>query len=101
SPGDRVVYSARTIPGNEKAVGRVINLLIDQGMEVITDRTPLAHVSGHPRRAELEELIGWVRPKILIPVHGEALHLQEHAALARSCGGKQVIQIRNGELLRA
>jgi ribonuclease J len=100
SRGDRVIYSARTIPGNEKAVGRVINGLINQGIEVITDRTHMVHVSGHPRRAELEDLIGWVRPKILVPVHGEALHLSEHAALARKCGVKQVIQIRNGDLLR-
>ncbi len=100
SRGDRVIYSARTIPGNEKAVGRVINGLIDQGIEVITDRTHLVHVSGHPRRAELEDLIGWVKPKILVPVHGEALHLSEHAALARKCGVKQVMQVRNGDLLR-
>jgi ribonuclease J len=100
SQGDTVIYSARTIPGNEKAVGRVINLLIDQGIEVITDRTHLVHVSGHPRRAELEELIGWVKPKILIPVHGEALHLHEHAALARRCGVPEVLQCRNGDLMR-
>ncbi len=100
SRGDRVIYSARTIPGNEREVGRVINGLIDQGIEVITDRTHLVHVSGHPRRAELEELIGWVRPKILIPVHGEALHLTEHAALARRCGVKEVVQCRNGDLVR-
>ncbi len=100
SRGDRVIYSARTIPGNEREVGRVINGLIDQGIEVITDRTHLVHVSGHPRRAELEELIGWVRPKILIPVHGEALHLSEHAALARRCGVKEVVQCRNGDLVR-
>ena len=100
SQGDTVVYSARTIPGNEKAVGRVINLLIEQGIEVITDRTHLVHVSGHPRRAELEELIGWVKPRILIPVHGEALHLHEHAALARRCGVPEVLQCRNGDLMR-
>jgi len=100
SHGDTVVYSARTIPGNEKAVGRVINLLIEQGIEVITDRTHLVHVSGHPRRAELEELIGWVKPNILIPVHGEALHLHEHAALARRCGVREVLQCRNGDLMR-
>jgi ribonuclease J len=98
--GDRVIFSARTIPGNEKAVGRIINGLIDQGIEVITDRTHLVHVSGHPRRAELEELISWVKPKILIPVHGEALHLSEHAALARRCGITEVIQCRNGDLVR-
>ena len=100
SAGDRVIYSARTIPGNEKAVGRVINLLIEQGVEVITDRTHLVHVSGHPRRAELEDLIGWVKPKVLIPVHGEALHLHEHAALARRCGVHDVVQCRNGDLVQ-
>jgi ribonuclease J len=100
SRGDTVIFSARTIPGNEKSVGRIINGLIDQGITVITDRTHLVHVSGHPRRAELEDLIGWVKPKILIPVHGEALHLSEHAALARRCGIKEVIQCRNGDLVR-
>jgi ribonuclease J len=67
---------------------------------VITDRTHLVHVSGHPRRAELAELISWVKPKILIPVHGEALHLSEHAKLARSCGVREVLQCRNGDLVR-
>jgi len=100
SRGDTVIFSARTIPGNEKAVGRIVNGLIDQGITVITDRNALVHVSGHPRRAELEELIGWVKPQILIPVHGEALHLSEHAALARRCGVKQVIQCRNGDLVQ-
>jgi ribonuclease J len=100
SRGDTVIYSARTIPGNEKAVGRVINGLIDQGIEIVTDRTHLVHVSGHPRRAEVEELISWVKPQVLIPVHGEALHLSEHARIARKCGVKEVIQCRNGDLVR-
>jgi ribonuclease J len=100
SRGDLVIFSARTIPGNEKEVGRIINGLIDLGIEVITDRTHLVHVSGHPRRAELAELISWVKPKILIPVHGEALHLSEHAKLARSCGVPEVLQCRNGDLVR-
>ncbi len=100
SKGDLVIYSARTIPGNEKAVGRVINGLIEQGIEVITDRTHLVHVSGHPRRAEVEQLLSWVKPKIVIPVHGEALHLSEHAALARQSGAKEVIRCRNGDLVR-
>src|SRR4029079_18756221 len=100
SRGDRVIVSARTIPGNEKAVGRVVNGLIEQEIEVITDRTHLVHVSGHPRRAELEALIGWVKPKIVVPVHGEALHLHEHAALARKLGIKHVIRCRNDDLVR-
>jgi ribonuclease J len=100
SRGDTVIYSARMIPGNEKAVGRVLNGLIDQGIEVITDRTHLVHVSGHPRRAEVEELISWVKPQILIPAHGEALHLSEHAKIARKMGVPEVIQCRNGDLVR-
>ncbi len=100
SRGDRVIYSSRTIPGNEKAVGRVINGLIAQGVEVITDRTHLVHVSGHPRRAELAEMLGWVRPQIVIPVHGEALHLACHAELAGSVGVSKVLVCRNGDLVR-
>jgi ribonuclease J len=100
SKGDRVIFSARAIPGNEKAVDRVINGLVAQGVEVITDRTHLVHVSGHPRRAELLDLIGWVRPQVLIPAHGEALHLSEHAALARRAGVPQVLVCRNGDLVR-
>jgi ribonuclease J len=97
--GDRVIFSSRAIPGNEKAVARVINGLVAQGVEVITDRTHLVHVSGHPRRAELLDMIGWVRPKILIPAHGEALHLAEHAALGRQAGVPHVLICRNGDLV--
>jgi ribonuclease J len=100
SKGDRVIFSSRAIPGNEKAVGRVINGLVSQGVEVITDRTHLVHVSGHPRRAELLDMISWVRPKILIPAHGEALHLAEHAALARGAGVPHVLICHNGDLVR-
>jgi ribonuclease J len=100
SKGDRVIFSSRAIPGNEKAVMRVINGLVSQGIEVITDRTHLVHVSGHPRRAELAEMYSWVRPKILIPVHGEPLHMAEHAALGRSVGIGTVITCRNGDLMQ-
>ena len=100
SKGDRVIFSSRTIPGNEKAVGAVINGLVTQGIEVITDRTHLVHVSGHPRRAEMADLFSWVKPRIALPVHGEALHLAEHAALARSLGVPEVLTCRNGDLVK-
>jgi ribonuclease J len=100
SRGDRVIFSSRAIPGNEKPVMRVINGLVEQGIEVITDRTQLVHVSGHPRTEELKELIGWVRPQILIPVHGEPLHMAEHAELGRRCGVRHVLTCRDGELVR-
>jgi ribonuclease J len=98
--GDCVIFSSRTIPGNEKAVGRVVNGLIRQGVQVITDRTELVHVSGHPRRAELADLYGWVKPRILVPVHGEPLHLHEHAALGRELGIPEVLTCENGDLVR-
>lgn len=98
--GDRVIFSSRTIPGNEKAVSRVVNGLVSQGIEVISDRTHLVHVSGHPRVAELEDIIRWVKPKMLIPVHGEALHLSEHAAIGRRLGIPDVLLCRNGDLIK-
>ena len=100
SRGDRVIFSSRAIPGNVKAVARVINGLVGQGIEVITDRTHLVHVSGHPRVSELNDMIGWVRPQILIPVHGEPLHMVEHAEVARRAGVGKVVLCRDGELVR-
>jgi ribonuclease J len=98
--GDRVIFSSRTIPGNEKAVGRIINALARQNVEVITDRTHLVHVSGHPRRGEMATLYGWLKPMIAIPAHGEALHLTEHAAFARAQGVEHVVRAFNGDMVR-
>ena len=99
SPGDRVIFSSRTIPGNEREVGRIINGLVRQGIEVVTDRTELVHVSGHPRREEVARLYGWLRPKIAIPAHGEPLHLSEHAAFANSVGVPHVLKASDGDLV--
>ena len=98
--GDTVIFSSRTIPGNEKAVGAIINGLVGQGVEVITDRTHLVHVSGHPRCDELRDMLAWTRPQLLIPVHGEALHLSEHARLGRAAGVPKVLTCRNGDLVK-
>jgi ribonuclease J len=99
-PGDRVIFSSRTIPGNEKAVARIQNALADEGIEVITDQDAAVHVSGHPRRGELEQLYRWVQPKIAIPMHGEGKHLEAHARLAEKLGVDEVIRARNGALVR-
>ncbi|WP_069880668.1 ribonuclease J [Bosea sp. BIWAKO-01] len=99
SPGDRVIFSSRTIPGNEKAVGNILNALARDNIEIITDRTHLVHVSGHPRREEMARLYGWLRPKIAIPAHGEDLHLSEHAAFARGLGVKNVVRAGNGDII--
>jgi ribonuclease J len=99
-PGDHVIFSSRPIPGNEKAIGRVQNGLADQGITVITDQEDLVHVSGHPRRGELEQLYGWLRPSIAIPMHGEGRHLEAHAQLAERLGVREVIRARNGAMVR-
>jgi ribonuclease J len=98
--GDLMIFSSRTIPGNERAVGRIQNRLIDLGCEVIADGDALVHVTGHPRRDELTEMYGWVRPRIAIPMHGEARHLSEHAKLARAAGVREVLHVRNGDIVR-
>ncbi len=97
--GDRVIFSSRTIPGNEKGVGRIINGLVEQGVEVVTDRTHLVHVSGHPRRAEMARMYEWVRPKIALPAHGEPLHLNEHVAFAKARGVPEVLRAYDGDLV--
>jgi ribonuclease J len=97
--GDRVIFSSRTIPGNEREVNRVINGLILQSVEVITDRTHLVHCSGHPRRGEVERFYGWLRPQVAIPAHGEPLHLYEHARVARALGVGHVVPARNGDMV--
>ncbi len=98
--GDRVIFSSRAIPGNEKAVGSIINSLIEQGIEIITDRTELVHVSGHPRRGELAKMYEWTKPRVAIPAHGEPLHLAEHAKFARQQGVPEVVRAKNGTLVR-
>jgi ribonuclease J len=100
SAGDMVIFSSRTIPGNERAVNRIINALVLDGVNVMTDRHALVHVSGHPRRGELEQMYSWLRPKISVPVHGEPMHLAEHADLARRMGVGEVIRMVDGDLLR-
>jgi ribonuclease J len=98
--GDMIIFSSRTIPGNEKAVGRIQNGLARNGCEIVTDGEALVHVSGHPRRDELRQMYRWMRPKIAVPMHGEARHLKAQAELAREMGVKTVFTLTDGEILR-
>ena len=98
--GDIVVFSARAIPGNEAEINRIINALISRGIHVITDRDRLVHVSGHPRRDEMREMYGWLKPRIAVPVHGQAMHLAAHADLARELGVPTVVEVRDGVMTR-
>jgi len=98
--GDLVIFSSRTIPGNEKAVGRIQNNLARNGCEILTDNEALVHVSGHPRRDELRQMYRWMRPKIAVPMHGEPRHLKAQAELARDMGVATVFTLTDGEILR-
>ncbi|KEC55121.1 ribonuclease J [Bartonella koehlerae] len=100
SAGDTVIYSSRNIPGNEKSIIEIQNRFIDMGIKIITNENALVHVSGHPRRLELLQMYDWVKPQILVPVHGEAMHLVAQADLARQAGIKMIADIRNGSMLR-
>ena len=98
--GDIVIFSSRTIPGNEKAVGRIQNNLARNGCDILTDNEALVHVSGHPRRDELRQMYRWMRPQIVVPMHGETRHLKAQAELAREMGIKTVFPLTDGEILR-
>lgn len=100
SQGDRVVFSSRQIPGNEIAIGRIMNVLADAGVEMITDRQAFVHVSGHPGRPELAAMYKWIRPEIILPVHGEARHIHEQARFAQEQGVPQAVVQKNGDLIR-
>jgi ribonuclease J len=97
--GDTVIFSSRTIPGNERDVGQIINNLIKQGVEVITDGMALIHASGHPRRGEVGQFYKWLKPKIAIPAHGEEMHLAAHAEFARNAGAEHVIKAHDGDIV--
>ena len=98
--GDVVLFSSRQIPGNEIAIGKVQNQLAMRGIEMITDRQSLIHVSGHPGRPELEALYGWLRPEILVPVHGEIRHMQEQARVGKAAGIPHNVFQKNGDIVK-
>ena len=98
--GDVVLFSSRQIPGNEIAIGRIQNKLALDGVLIVTDRQAMIHVSGHPGRPELQALYSWIRPQILIPVHGEIRHMAEQARLGAASGIPAQVFQKNGDLVR-
>ncbi len=98
--GDTVVFSSKQIPGNEMAIGRIMNVLAGKGVEMITDRQAFVHVSGHPGRPELAAMYDWIRPDILVPVHGEMRHIAEQARFGRAHGIPNAVVQNNGEIIR-
>jgi len=98
--GDVVLFSSRVIPGNELAIGRIQNMLSLRGVVMVTDRQSEIHVSGHPGRPELEALYSWIRPEILVPVHGEIRHMKEQARLGEANGIPRNVFQKNGDIVR-
>jgi ribonuclease J len=98
--GDVVLFSSRQIPGNEIPIGKIQNQLAARGIQMVTDRQAFIHVSGHPGRPELEALYDWLKPEILVPVHGEMRHMVEQARVGKASGiPSQVVQ-KNGDIIR-
>jgi ribonuclease J len=98
--GDLVIFSARTIPGNEKDVGAVINNLARLSVDVVTADDALVHSSGHPRQGELKLMYGWLKPSAVVPMHGEPRHLLAHARFAQGCGVKETLILEDGKIAR-
>ena len=100
SKGDTVVFSSKIIPGNETTIGRVYNKLVELGANVITEKDAFVHVSGHPGQTELKQMYEWIRPSLIVPVHGEIRHLQKQAEFAATLGYKNSIVPKNGAVIR-
>ncbi|MEP2736325.1 MAG: ribonuclease J [Erythrobacter sp.] len=98
--GDVVLFSSRQIPGNELSIGRIQNRLAERGITMVTDRQAMIHVSGHPGRPELEALYSWIKPEVLVPVHGEIRHMAEQGRLGEANGIPQNVVQQNGEIIR-
>jgi ribonuclease J len=98
--GDTVIFSSRIIPGNEVSIGRIMNQLSDLGVLIVTEKQAHVHVSGHPARPELKMMYDWIRPEIVVPVHGEPRHLAEQARFALQQGVPKAIVQKNGEIIR-
>jgi ribonuclease J len=98
--GDTVIFSARTIPGNEKEVSAVLNNLAKLGINLITTDDALVHSSGHPRQGELKLMYELIKPKVVVPMHGEPRHMRAHLTFAKSCGVPDSVLVEDGQILR-
>ena len=97
--GDTVIFSSKMIPGNEYGILRLQNMFAKKGVNVITEKDSFVHVSGHPCREELLEMFQLLKPKYMIPVHGEHRHLRENANIAEESGIEALV-IENGDLVK-
>jgi len=97
---DAVIFSSKIIPGNEKKLYKLHNNLVKEGIEVISEDNEYIHVSGHPNREDLKDMYNWVKPKAVIPVHGEHRHMIEHIEFAKEMQVKYPVQVENGDIVK-
>jgi len=98
--GDTVIFSSKIIPGNEKKLYKMQNLITKIDVEIITEENAFVHVSGHPNRDDLKDMYKWVKPKCIIPVHGEHRHMKEHVDFAKQLQIPQTLLIENGDIVK-
>ena len=98
--GDTVIFSSKIIPGNEKKLYKLHNQLVREGVEVISEENEFIHVSGHPNRDDLKDMYNWVRPKSIIPVHGEHRHMIEHVKFAKEMQIPYTVKVENGDIVK-
>ena len=97
---DAVIFSSKIIPGNEKKLYKLHNQLVKDGIEVISEESEFIHVSGHPNREDLKDMYNWVKPKCVIPVHGEHRHMIEHINFAKEMQVPYPVQVENGDIVK-
>ena len=98
--GDCVIFSSKIIPGNEKKLYQLQNLIVRNDIEIITEENAFVHVSGHPNRDDLKDMYKWVKPRCIIPVHGEHRHMKEHVAFAKEMQIPKTLLIENGDIIK-
>ena len=97
---DTVIFSSREIPGNEKKINQIKSVVSRNGCTLLDHSNAKVHVSGHPSRGELKQMYEWVLPDLLIPIHGEYRHLNEHIKFSKKCGIKNQLLVENGDLVK-
>ena len=98
--GDTVIFSSKIIPGNEKKLYKLHNQLVKNGIDVVSEENEFVHVSGHPNREDLKDMYNWVKPKSVIPVHGEHRHMSEHINFAKEMQVPHPVQVENGDIVQ-
>ena len=96
---DVVIFSSKIIPGNEKRIYNLFNKLAEMNVNVLSEANEFVHVSGHPSAIEVKKMFELIKPQVAIPVHGEAIHINEHCRVAKKSGVKHTISVRNGDVV--